>query len=165
MKTDDGSPRRVRDSSGVWIPPPLIYIGLLILGFVIQFYWPLQIVGLDHFIIVRAAGAVLILVGALVIASAIGTFRSAGTSMVPVRPTTALAFSGPYRFTRNPMYLGMLVVSAGIGLAADAVWPILMLPIMVVAVNYAVIRREEKYLAAKFGEPYTTYTSRVRRWI
>jgi protein-S-isoprenylcysteine O-methyltransferase Ste14 len=165
MKPDGTATQRVRDNSGVSFPPPLIYAGLLVVGFILQFFWPLRIVDPIHNLVTRATGAVLILLGLALMATALDVFRSVGTSPIPVKPTTALAFQGPYRFTRNPMYLAMLLVSSGIGLVANALWPVLMLPVMLIIVDRTVIRREERYLATKFGEPYTTYLSQVRRWI
>jgi protein-S-isoprenylcysteine O-methyltransferase Ste14 len=165
MKADDMNTRKVRDNSGIRFPPPLIYVSLLILGFVIQFFWPVQLVAPSRVDMIRIAGAIAVVCGFLLMATAIGVFKSVGTSLIPMKPSTALAFTGPYRFTRNPMYLGMLLVSGGIALVSNALWPLLTLPIMVIVVNRTVIRREERYLASKFGEPYTTYTSRVRRWI
>ncbi len=164
-----------RDSSGVRFPPPLIYILLLTLGFLIQRVWPIGLVPIRNFpignvavgalVIVRTAGALLLIGALLLCGAAIGSFRFARTSVIPMRPTTALVFVGPYRFTRNPMYLGFLVASAGIALMSNALWPLLMTPIMLMIVRQSVIAREERYLTAKFGEPYTAYKSRVRRWI
>ncbi len=154
-----------RDNPGLPFPPPLIYVLLLILGFLVERAWPTSIVALSAIVIVRALGALLIIVAALVAGSAVGAFRFAKTPVIPVRPTTALVLIGPYRFTRNPIYLGMLLASAGIALMSNALWPLLMTPVMVLVVNQVVIAREERYLTAKFGGAYTAYKSRVRRWI
>lgn len=165
MSADGVSVASAHDNAGVRMPPPLIYIGLLVLGFIIQFFWPLRIAVQPYATVTRVGGLVLIVTGVLSFGSAIGLFRSVGTSLIPVKPTTALTFAGPYRFTRNPMYLGMLLISGGIALMTNALWPLLMLPLMVIVVTRTVIRREERYLTAKFGESYTAYKLRVRRWI
>jgi protein-S-isoprenylcysteine O-methyltransferase Ste14 len=165
MKPDQTGASGPRDNSGVVFPPPLIYVALLIVGFILQFFWPLRLVAPIHAIVARVFGTALIVLGFILMAAAVGMFRSVGTSPIPVKPTTALAFKGPYRFTRNPMYLAMLLVSGGIALLGNALWPVLMLPIMAIIVDRTVIRREERYLATKFGEPYKAYTSQVRRWI
>lgn len=165
MSSNDTATAGARDNSGVRVPPPLIFFGLLILGFIIEFFWPLRIITPAHAIVARTLGVVLVIAGLALFASAVGTFRSVGTSVVPIKPTTALAFSGPYRFTRNPIYLAMAVVTAGIALITNALWPLLMAPLLMVVLTYTAILREERYLAMKFGEPYTTYVSRVRRWM
>ena len=72
---------------------------------------------------------------------------------------------GPYRFTRNPMYLGLVCITAGLALLTNALWPLILLPIVIVIVRRAVIDREEHYLTAKFGEEYLRYKARVRRWL
>ena len=94
---------------------------------------------------------------------------------LPIRPsiaivmrkpcTTALAVGGPYRFTRNPMYLGLVFITAGLALLANALWPLILLPVVIVILRRAVIDREERYLTAKFGEEYLQYKARVRRWL
>ena len=80
-------------------------------------------------------------------------------------PTTAFAMKGPYRFTRNPMYLGMSILSAGFAVFWNALWPLLTVPVAMVLVNVLVIAKEEAYLARLFGGNYLGYKSRVRRWI
>jgi protein-S-isoprenylcysteine O-methyltransferase Ste14 len=165
MSSNDTATAGARDNSGVRTPPPLIFFGFIILGFVIEFFLPLRIITPAHAIDARMIGVILLIAAVALFASAVGTFRTAGTSVIPMKPTTALTFLGPYRFTRNPIYLAMAVATAGIALIANAVWPLLMVPFLMVALTYTAILREERYLAMKFGEPYTTYTSRVRRWI
>lgn len=165
MRSNDTGTAGARDNSGVKFPPPLIFFGLLILGFIIEFYWPTRILTPAHAVVARTAGVLITIAGLVLFASAVGTFRSVGTSVVPMKPTTALALSGPYRFTRNPIYLAMAVVTAGIALLANALWPLMMTPILMVLLTYTAILHEERYLAMKFGEPYTTYMSRVRRWM
>ncbi len=165
VRSDDDNKGNNGGSSGVRFPPPFIYVLLLILGFFLQRAWPIGIVPLGASIIVRTAGALLIIFAVLLAGSAIGAFRFAKTPVIPVRPTTALVLVGPFRFTRNPMYLGFLLASAGIALMSNALWPLLMTPVTVLVINQVVIAREERYLTAKFGDAYTAYKSRVRRWI
>jgi protein-S-isoprenylcysteine O-methyltransferase Ste14 len=92
-------------------------------------------------------------------------FRRAGTSMVPLNPSTALVVSGPYRFTRNPMYLGMAFLYVGLAFALGVIWALFLLPLVIAAVDQLVIAREEAYLVRKFGQPYCDYMARVRRWL
>ena len=92
-------------------------------------------------------------------------FRRAGTSFIPIKPTTALVWSGPYQFTRNPMYLAMACLYLGLALWFDLFWPLILLPGVLAGVQYGVIAREEQYLERKFGDDYRQYKARVRRWL
>lgn len=92
-------------------------------------------------------------------------FRRAGTSMVPLNPSTARVTTGPYRFTRNPMYVGMAALYIGLALALGVIWALLLLPLVIGAVDQLVIAREESYLVRKFGQPYCDYMARERRWL
>jgi len=91
--------------------------------------------------------------------------RRAGTNVRPDQPATAIVVDGPFRFTRNPLYLGLTGLYAGVALLVDALWPLLLLVPLLVIVKWGVIHREERYLEAKFGETYRLYKARVRRWL
>jgi protein-S-isoprenylcysteine O-methyltransferase Ste14 len=93
------------------------------------------------------------------------TFRRAGTTMFPFEQASRLVQDGPYRFTRNPMYLGGTLTYVGIAIAMNVAWPLLLLPLVLSALYVMVIREEERYLANAFGEDYASYRTRVRRWI
>ena len=82
-----------------------------------------------------------------------------------MRPTTAIVSDGVYRFTRNPMYVSMVVIYVGIALLIRAPWALVLLPVVMIAVDRLVIAKEESYLRGKFGDIYVNYCSRVRRWI
>lgn len=153
------------DHADVRIVPPLVYLAALVLGFLLQWRWPVPLAREEGVAVFLGIGIALFVVGVWLVAQALRGFRAANTSPVPVRPTTALVLRGPYRYTRNPMYLGMLLVSAGITLAANALWPLLFLPIVIGVINRKVILREEKYLSRKFGGEYEVYKRRTRRWI
>ena len=110
------------------------------------------------------AGALLVLWLVLTVSS-IGTFRRGRTSIIPVRPATALVVSGPYRFTRNPMYVGLAALTVALSLFLDTWWAmVLLLPVLLV-VRVVVIAPEERYLQRRFGADYVAYTQRVRRWL
>ena len=85
--------------------------------------------------------------------------------MNPREPTLAIVSEGPYRFTRNPLYLALAGIYLGITLAVGTVWPLVFLIPVLLITHYGIIKREERYLARKFGEPYVAYMGRVRRWI
>ena len=97
--------------------------------------------------------------------SAVVLFRRIGTPPDPHEPSTRLALDGPYRFTRNPMYLGMAAVLAGLALIGNALWPLLALIPVIWWIRTQVIAREERYLEAKFGGEYRDFKARVRRWL
>lgn len=154
-----------RDSSGVRFPPPFYYLIGLIIGFVIQHFFALHLAKPGHLPIMYTLGAIWIVLGLLLFGWAFVTFRRAGTSPIPHVPTTALTPNGPYKLTRNPMYLAMTLVSIGISLLANALWPLLSVPVALVIVDRIVIRKEERYLETKFGDAYRQYKTRVRRWL
>jgi protein-S-isoprenylcysteine O-methyltransferase Ste14 len=97
--------------------------------------------------------------------SAMLRFRRARTSIVPMRPTTALVTSGPYRITRNPMYAGMAFLYVALALSLGVIWALAFLPLVLFTVDRLVIAREERYLEAKFGEQYREYKTSARRWL
>jgi protein-S-isoprenylcysteine O-methyltransferase Ste14 len=150
------------DNSGVRFPPPLVYLVGLLVGWLLERRYPL--VSLPRNISIVGA-IVLILAGLLVTRSAARSMWAAKTSMIPIRPTTAIVSDGVYRFTRNPMYVSMVAMYVGIALLIRAAWALVLLPLVVFAVDRLVIAKEERYLRGKFGETYTNYCSRVRRWI
>ena len=147
-------------SAGVVAPPPLIHAVGLGLGFVLE--W---LLGGGTFGDWRWAGIPLVLAGAALNASFIARFARAGTAVEPWKPTTAIVTEGPYRFTRNPAYLGMALLIAGIAFLADAPWALLAVPPVVAVIDRGVIAREERYLEREFGEEYLAYKRRVRRWL
>jgi protein-S-isoprenylcysteine O-methyltransferase Ste14 len=159
----DGSERpNIPDHSGVKVPPPLIYVGGFVLGLLLERFFPILVLPQTP----RHIAAVLcIALWAILSAWSIGLFRRAGTSFIPIKPTTALVFSGPYRFTRNPMYLGFIGLYVGLALWFSVVWALLALPGVIAGIQYCVIVREEQYLERKFGEKYLQYKARVRRWL
>jgi protein-S-isoprenylcysteine O-methyltransferase Ste14 len=150
------------DSSGVKVPPPLFYVAGLAAGVALELAFPIDRPPLVITVVVAVIG------GALWLAldgAAMLLFVRAGTSMVPMNPSTALVTTGPYRFTRNPMYLGVAFLYIALAVAFGVIWALIVLPVVLAAVDRLVIPREEAYLEAKFGEPYRDYKSRVRRWV
>ncbi len=113
----------------------------------------------------RILSALLVVPGLGLTLWSLWLFLRARTSPLPMRPATALVRSGPYRWTRNPMYLGLLLLYLGVALLFDVTWALILAPAVVILVGILVIRREEKYLEARFGEEYRRYMGAVRRWI
>lgn len=151
-----------RDAPGVIAPPPLVYLGGLLLGFALQRVLPAP---RQSRAVTRPIGGALLLAGVGLAASFITAFRRAGTPVDPRQTTTVLVTTGPYRLSRNPGYLALALVYAGITLLAGALWPLLILMPTVIVIDRGVIAREERYLEAKFGEEYIELKGRTRRWI
>jgi protein-S-isoprenylcysteine O-methyltransferase Ste14 len=150
------------DTAGVVAPPPLIFLAGLALGFGLEALLPgASLPGLVRWVL----GGVLVVAGVALLASFSTAFNRKGTAMEPWKPTTAIVTTGPYRFTRNPAYLGMALVYIGIALLAEAVWVLAPLPFVLSAIDRGVIAREERYLQRKFGREYLDYKMTVRRWI
>jgi protein-S-isoprenylcysteine O-methyltransferase Ste14 len=153
---------QVKDSARVLFPPPLIYVTAFILGLRLQSSFPLPLL-LPKLLRTFLSGTLLgtgITIGAL----AVREMKSAGTSVRPQQPTTALVVEGPYRLTRNPIYLSMTLIYSGLAMLANALWPLLLLPLPLQLLKRGVIEREEHYLEHKFGEQYQSYKESVPRW-
>ncbi len=151
-----------RDTAGVIAPPPLIYAVPLAVGLVVRLQFPLRF--LPESIALLSGGA-LVLIAIVILVSADRAMYRAHTSPRPWLPTTALVAEGPFRFTRNPMYLGMTLFYIGIAILAQALWAFVLLPFVLILVQRGVIEREERYLERKFSADYLRYKQRVRRWL
>jgi protein-S-isoprenylcysteine O-methyltransferase Ste14 len=90
---------------------------------------------------------------------------NAGTSPDYYRPATVLVVHGPFRFSRNPQYLSVTILYLGVAISVNALWPIVLLPVVLLVFTIGVIWREERYLERRFGERYLRYKARVRRWL
>lgn len=106
-----------------------------------------------------------IAVGTVILLWALLTFARNRTAVYPNRPARLVVCNGPYRFSRNPMYVALTAIAVGIALLADNFWMLLFLPGVLVALTVFVIRREETYLRNAFGSEYSGYVARVRRWL
>lgn len=155
-----GSPP-ARDIAGVIAPPPLIYVGPLIAGLLLDRWVPIGGLPSGPARLLGTFG----LVAFSIVVFAVVAFRRAGTRPEPWKPTTALVTSGPYRFTRNPMYLGFTLLYLGLALWFGGYWTLMLLPPVLVVMIHGVIRREEAYLSRLFGTEYDDYRQRVRRWL
>jgi protein-S-isoprenylcysteine O-methyltransferase Ste14 len=154
--------KATKATSGVHFPPPFLYVGFLLLGLLLERWAPL--VRLPR-IPSRTLAAVLLFAGLGLLLWCLLLFLRARTSPLPFRPSAALVASGAYRWTRNPMYLAMLLVYLGAALLFDLFWALLLAPVVVLLMNRLVIAKEERYLDARFGDEYRRYRARVRRWI
>ena len=156
------------DAMGLGVPPPpVVYLGPLILGLLLNKKIPASF--LPRWL-TRIVGLPLIGGGVLLGGWTFRTMRSAdtpiiGEPLVPGKPTTTLITDGPFRYSRNPGYLAAAMVYAGIASLANALWAILLLPVTLLAMRRTAIEGEERYLEREFGDEYLDYKTRVRRWI
>jgi len=151
-----------QDTPGVIAPPPLIYLTALVIGLGLGYLAPTPFLPRS---LAYGLGAVLILIGAWILISARRMMQRAGTAIKPTIPTTALVVTGPFRFTRNPLYVGATLIYVGIAVAARSLWALALLLVVLAVMHRGVIDREEHYLERKFGADYVRYKERVRRWI
>lgn len=158
--SDDSSPA----NAGVHFPPPLLYVAGIVAGWLAHRAHRLPITG--HPSALRSALVIAFGLGWLaLLAPAWSGFLRKRTTIIPNRPAAALVTSGVYRLTRNPMYVSLVLLYLAVTLALDSWWPLFFLPLVVIAVDRLVIRREERYLAHAFPGEYDEYRRRVRRWI
>ena len=142
--------------------PPAIYFISIITGILLQIIWPLSIVS---FLLLRVVG--LLILGLALAVSIWGEqeFKRHETAVNPDQAPTFLVMTGPYRFSRNPMYVGLTLVQLGFALTLNSVWLVLTLVPALVIMSRGVIDREEQFLTAKFGKSYIDYKNSVRRWL
>ncbi len=149
-------------SPGIPIPPPLVYLVAFACGLLGELVAPSP--GLPGWL--RIGGAVTgIALLLLLDTRAMLRFRRHRTPFNPSRPAEALVTDGPYRFTRNPMYIGMACAYAGAALGAGALWSLVLLPGVLFVIDRAIIPREERHLAERFADDYERYRLRVPRWL
>ncbi len=149
------------DHARILVPPPVYYIAGLAGGWLAQLAAPLP------YLPRQAAAPGVLLVGAGVLFALWGVFtlRKRRTTILPHRPVSRFVIAGPYRLTRNPMYVGLLIAYAGASLLLRLWWPLMLAPLLVLLLTLLVIRREEAYLERTFGQPYRRYRATVRRWV
>jgi protein-S-isoprenylcysteine O-methyltransferase Ste14 len=142
--------------------PPFVYLISIVSGAVIQLAKPLPFLPRTLAVLL---GAPLVLVAVVLFGYSVSTFRAAGTPVPARKPTTTIVRTGPYRMSRNPIYLSFLLFELGIAIWANSMWLLATLGAAVVLIHYVVIPREEQYLERKFGAQYLDYKASVRRWL
>jgi len=155
MKEED------KDKVSVIAPPPLIFLLAILVGVLLNYFWPYNIIPES---IQLPIGLGIIALSIILSLLGVREFKKVRTSIRPDRPTTTIIASGPFRYTRNPLYLSLSLFHIGIGIAVDSVWILAMLAPTLIIMRYGVISREEHYLENKFGDEYLKYRDSVRRW-
>ncbi|GAA5524270.1 hypothetical protein Maes01_00825 [Microbulbifer aestuariivivens] len=160
MKADK---QRMPDHANVIALPPLIYGGFLLLAAGLHWQLPLGLGERSswHWV----AGAVLISAGAVLALWGKITLDRAGTCVHPGGSTRAIVSDGPFRFSRNPLYVALTLIYLGLALLLSNAWALLLLPLLLWLIHTGVVRREERYLERKFGEEYRRYLRQVRRYL
>ena len=149
--------------ANVHFPPPLVFVGSTLLGVTLRYtVGPIPFPATSWTIPV---GIVFLLAGITIIISARTLFTGTGQNPAPWKPTPELILRGPYRFTRNPMYVGITCVQIGLGVAIGNPWISLLAPVALLTVHFIAVLPEEEYLAEKFGPSYHEYCARVRRYV
>jgi len=142
-------------------PPMWLLIGIIII-FVLNEYFPgVRYTSLEG----QLAGGVFIVIGLALLVIAGGLFQRAGTNLIPFKEVTALVTTGVYRYTRNPMYLGMASVLLGLAITVGAATALVIPPLFMVIIEFRYIRPEEAMLRGVFPEEFPAYCQRVRRWL
>lgn len=152
------------DRPGVIAPPPLIYLGFLLVGGIAGRLIHEPGLGLET-PVKRGIALVLIVAGLILDGIAAGAFRRLGTPPEPWKATTALATTGVYGVSRNPIYVGFAMIYLGFAIAMDSPTTIALLVPCLIVVDRFVIAREERYLSGKFGATYAAYREKTRRWL
>lgn len=155
---------RLQDGPAVSVHPPTLFFSALALGFALRVFlggW------LDFApkVVMEGAGALLVIAGIGFVVSGVSAFAEGGEKLAPPTPSDQLFTSGPFRFSRNPIYLAMMLIGAGLGVATQNLWMIVTTILAGAVIHFFVIPQEEEYLARRFGEDYRVYHLRVRRWL
>jgi protein-S-isoprenylcysteine O-methyltransferase Ste14 len=151
-----------RDNPGVIAPPPLIYAGTLVAGLLANRRYHVPFLPRR---VARILGWPLLACGLVIGFLGSREMRRAETNVDPYKPATSVVTGGPFRFTRNPLYLSFTMIYGGIATIANALPAALLLPIVLRLMRRGVIEREERYLERKFGDEYIEYKEEVPRWI
>ena len=152
----------ISDSPQVIVPPPFIYLGGLVAGIVLHWFKPLSFLPGN---LALPLGMIFIVTSVALVVTAMRTFVKAKTNLDPRKPTTSIVSTGPYQFSRNPIYLSMTLLTVGVAIWVNTLWILVMLVPVLLVLQFGVIAREEAYLTKKFGEEYLRYKLKVRRWL
>jgi protein-S-isoprenylcysteine O-methyltransferase Ste14 len=155
--------QQTEDKAGVITPPPLIYLsGILIALALDRWWWHCPIFRSTEW---RWSGLVLVVAGVALITAGRRALLAAETNINPFKPTISIVTAGPFRFTRNPLYVGVTLIYCGLTLVSNTWWGFVLLVPVLLLIHFGVVAREERYLERKFGDSYRQYRARVRRYL
>src|SRR5215831_19181883 len=149
------------DTAQVLVLPPLVYGGAFVMGLLLHLVFPIHILPPT---LARGIGVVCVLVSLPLAFTTLRVLSRAHTPVDPMKPTTVLVTEGPFRYSRNPIYVALTLLYLGVAFLVNAWWILLLVVPVLVVIRYGVIAREEVYLTRKFGDAYRQYTAQVRRW-
>src|SRR5262245_20485019 len=152
-------------AADVAIKPPILFLAALGLGCLLSFILPIGPGLASPNRLGFGVGVLFVVLGLALAILSIRRFVLAGTSPIPGEPSTALVVQGPYRFTRNPIYIGFILTYFGLALILTSLWVLALLVPVLIVLQRGVVEREEAYLERQFGEAYTKYRARVPRWL
>jgi protein-S-isoprenylcysteine O-methyltransferase Ste14 len=160
-----GKAMNANDHAGVAVMPPLLFLVALLGGALLSYVVPIG-PGLGSANeLALAVGLTFVALGFALVTVSFRNFRRADTSVVPSEPSTALVTTGPYRFTRNPIYIGFVLAYFGFAIVLTSMWVLLLLIPVLAILQRGVVVPEEAYLRRKFGDAYRKYQARVPRWL
>ena len=157
--------KNAKDSPGVFIPPPLIYVIIFLLSFFLQGYFTIRAAFFFHSMIANIMGIIIVVAGLIFAVPALRQFKISRNTLIPFKPAASLQTNGIYSVSRNPMYTGLLFQYLGLALIFGNWWTLILLPVLVVLIKYLIILPEERYLMRAFGDSFSAYKNKVRRWI
>ncbi len=154
---------RERDAPDIVILPPVLVGGTMIVGLIVHYLiWPVSILPM---LLSRTLGVVVFVSSGVLAHLAHRAMQRVGTNVFPTQPTLALATDGPFRFTRNPLYVAAIGVYLGVTLWVNSLVMLVLIIPMTLVLHWGIVLREERYLSAKFRDGYEAYRTRVRRWL
>jgi protein-S-isoprenylcysteine O-methyltransferase Ste14 len=157
--------KNTKDNPGVYIPPPFFYAGIFLFSFLLQGYFTIRRAFFFHSLIANILGVTTIIAGLRFSIPALRQFIKSKNTVITIKPATSLQTGGIYSVTRNPMYLGLLLIYLGLAFIFGNWWTLILFPVLFLLVSLFIIRPEEKYLTRAFGTAYSDYKKTVRRWI
>lgn len=154
-----------QDNAGVIAPPPLIALAVIVVGLALDWLLPAYILTvLLSFTTRIVVGVILIAAGLALVIPANLAFHSAGTNPEPWKPSSALVTDGVFAWLRNPMYVGGMLILLGLAILLASDWMVVLTIVSALVLHVGVVKREERYLEAKFGDAYRRYKSQVPRY-
>jgi protein-S-isoprenylcysteine O-methyltransferase Ste14 len=157
--------KNTKDSPGVFIPPPLFYAAFFLLSFLLQGYFTIKGAFFFHKQPAIFIGTMFYFAGIFFCFPAGFDFIKSKNTVITVKPATSLQTTGIYSISRNPMYVGLILIYLGLTFQFGNWWTLILLPLLIATVNYLIILPEERYLTRAFGDDYINYKKKVRRWI